>query len=435
MQNSAAPAFSIDAEEGVHATLRLLARERSGSSPTENVMGERHTPVPAADRRRLATKSSPLGPAPRPHRPGRKAAVPELVYCVIARTAGATLVGWLSQPTRQPVIAQALEKPLTQRTRSSSSAIASIDGRRLSLEVEPVVDLVGDDPDAGPAAERQQRLTISSRAGGPAGRVRRCREDDRPGSRVAEIEEPRRDRAARCRRGGRARRDGPRPHVQVGSHGGCWAIAARCRRRCRRSGATVRGPGTAPACHRALRSTGPCRSTGRATCGLIVRQCRCKVGPAAHFGHVEGFARVEARLGRIADELRRDEVAFTVPERDHALRASAPSRRAARCSRSPDRRPVRVCLANAVSASQHRTLHCVLLRQRMVLQMSLRSRRTRWSSTRRRASCPCRPSTPPREVCAAIRRRPRRPFEHWQCADSTRSNFDRPRACGCRCSP
>jgi hypothetical protein len=44
------------------------------------------------------------------------------MYCVIADSGFATDAGWVSQPMRQPVIAQALEKPLTLITRSSSSA-------------------------------------------------------------------------------------------------------------------------------------------------------------------------------------------------------------------------------------------------------------------------------------------------------------------------
>ena len=40
----------------------------------------------------------------------------------------ATEAGCVSQPIRQPVIAQAFEKPLTESTRSSASAIWRIDG-------------------------------------------------------------------------------------------------------------------------------------------------------------------------------------------------------------------------------------------------------------------------------------------------------------------
>ena len=55
-------------------------------------------------------------------------AVPLLTYCVMAASWSAIPEGWVSQPTRQPVIAHALEKLLTERTRSPSSAICRIEG-------------------------------------------------------------------------------------------------------------------------------------------------------------------------------------------------------------------------------------------------------------------------------------------------------------------
>ena len=50
-------------------------------------------------------------------------------------------------------------------------------GRDVAVEIEPVVDLVGDDPDAGAAAEVEQRLQLL-RARRPAGRVGRRRQED-----------------------------------------------------------------------------------------------------------------------------------------------------------------------------------------------------------------------------------------------------------------
>ena len=55
-------------------------------------------------------------------------AVPLLIYCVIAPSWSATADGCVSQPTRQPVIAQALEKLLTDNTRSPSSATWRMEG-------------------------------------------------------------------------------------------------------------------------------------------------------------------------------------------------------------------------------------------------------------------------------------------------------------------
>ena len=55
-------------------------------------------------------------------------AVPELIYWVMADIWLAMPDGWVIQPSRQPVIAQALEKLLTENTRSSSSANCRIDG-------------------------------------------------------------------------------------------------------------------------------------------------------------------------------------------------------------------------------------------------------------------------------------------------------------------
>ena len=85
--------------------------------------------------------------------------VPLFMSWVICATWGATDAGCVSQPTRQPVIAQLFEKLLIASARSSGSACARIEGAHArALEVEPVVDLVRDDPDAALAAEVEKRL-------------------------------------------------------------------------------------------------------------------------------------------------------------------------------------------------------------------------------------------------------------------------------------
>ena len=53
-------------------------------------------------------------------------AVPLLMYCVMAPSWSATPDGCVSQPMRQPVIAQAFEKLFTASTRSPSSAICRV---------------------------------------------------------------------------------------------------------------------------------------------------------------------------------------------------------------------------------------------------------------------------------------------------------------------
>src|ERR1700723_1237186 len=57
-----------------------------------------------------------------------KFVAPVLLHWAMAAAAGSTLLGCTSQPMRQPVIAQGLEKLLMGKTASSSSAMDRNDG-------------------------------------------------------------------------------------------------------------------------------------------------------------------------------------------------------------------------------------------------------------------------------------------------------------------
>ena len=133
-------------------------------------------------RRRVSAASAPAWTEP---------AVPLLMILRHGRQLGATPAGWLSQPTRQPVIAQALEKLLTASTRSSSLGDLQDRGRhRVPFEIEPVVDLVGDDPDAGAAAEFQQRPHVLARWRSSRSGWTGVEKDDGAGARIAGGEQP-----------------------------------------------------------------------------------------------------------------------------------------------------------------------------------------------------------------------------------------------------
>jgi len=97
-------------------------------------------------------------------RPARRQRYPELMYCVMAATWSAIPDGCVNHPTRQPVIAQALEKLLTESTPVAvPRRSCNIRWRRAALKVEPIVDLVADQPDAGATGEIQQRLQFRVR--------------------------------------------------------------------------------------------------------------------------------------------------------------------------------------------------------------------------------------------------------------------------------
>ena len=103
-------------------------------------------------------------------------------------SAGRGDTGCTSQPMRQPVIAQGLEKRLMTKTASSGSAIWRNDGACARCVIDQcAIDLVADDGDAAVARKLKHRSLLVARhhpAGGIAGRG----DEDRLGARVAGIE-------------------------------------------------------------------------------------------------------------------------------------------------------------------------------------------------------------------------------------------------------
>ena len=151
---------------------------------------------------------------------------------------------------RQPADAPAGHRPGLREAVDGQHPVAVLGdlqdgGRHDAVEIEPAVDLVRDDPDAGAPAEIEQgaaspRASPSSRSGwtGSTGRWRAC---GHRRSRTAGRDRAASRRRSRARRGAARRRSG-------GWRCGCSAIAARRRRRWCRYRPAARARSRAPAC-------------------------------------------------------------------------------------------------------------------------------------------------------------------------------------------
>ena len=225
------------------------------------------------------------------------------------------------QPMRQPVIAQFLEKVLTKRMRSSGVHHVEERGRARPVAIaEARVDLVGDDPEAVPAREREQRGEVLARRG-PAGRIGRRDDEERArarrdrGGEPVEVERP-----AVIAEATSAPRPARAPAMPV-------AAAA-----FGQAGVGISTSSPAPAtiasaiwiaCMPEPVTKNSSGANGAAVeRRVIARERLAQFGNAALPG-VEGLAGRERARRRLADEGRRRQIALAGPQRDHAAAPAA----------------------------------------------------------------------------------------------------------------
>ena len=171
--------------------------------------------------------------------------VPLLTYWVIAPSWSA-----IARRMRQPADAPAGHRPGLREAVDRQHPVAVLGDlqdrwRHDAVEIEPAVDLVRDDPDAGAPAEIEQGLHLLARRR-PAGRVGRASTGRWRACGHRRSQTAGRGRAAsrrrnRARRGAARRRSG-------GWRCGCSAIAARRRRRWCRYRRAAPARSRAPAC-------------------------------------------------------------------------------------------------------------------------------------------------------------------------------------------